>query len=281
MTKRYKIIRKRRLTADITQLEIAAPLIAAKVKAGQFVILRVDADGERIPLTVSQKGEGTIIIVFQKVGLSTRRLDLLNVGDCLADLVGPLGDATHVEGYRNVAVVGGGLGSAIALPVAQALFDKGAHVDLIAGFRSKSFVILQEEMEEACTQLHICTDDGSYGYNGFTTTRLESLIKEGRQYDCVFAIGPLIMMKLICQITKAYEIPTIVSMNPIMVDGTGMCGGCRVTVGGEVRFACVDGPDFDGHQVDFDECIARNATYKAQEAHACNLLAQAGEEVGR
>ena len=235
----------------------------------------MDEAGERIPLTISSTKGDLVTVIYQKVGATTLKLDMLGEGDCLYDFVGPLGAPTEVEGYKKVAVVGGGLGCAIALPVARALKDAGAEVDLIGGFRTKDIIILEDEMKDASTNLYICTDDGSYGYNGFTTGKLEELIQGGAQYDQVFAIGPLIMMKLTCKVTEKYNIPTIVSMNPIMVDGTGMCGCCRVTVGGKMKFACVDGPDFDGHQVDFDEVIARAATYKEFEAkekdHVCRL----------
>lgn len=274
MREKNEILSKNELNSDITQLRIYAPLIAVKVKAGQFIILRSDSEGERIPLTVSQHDSESITIVFQKVGRSTKELDKLGVGDCLHDLVGPLGQETHVDGYKRVAVVGGGLGCAIALPVAQALKDSGAEVDIIAGFRNKELIILEGEQKSACTNLHICTDDGSYGYNGFTTGKLQELIEGGAGYDHVFAIGPLPMMKFTCKVTEKYNIPTTVSMNPLMVDGTGMCGCCRITVGGVVKFACVDGPDFDGHLVDFDECMARNATYREYECEDCNLINQ-------
>ena len=273
----YKIVKKQPLNPEITLMSIEAPLIAAKAKAGQFIILRVDEKGERIPLTVAStdKKEGTVTIIFQKVGASTMQLDTLNEGDCLHDFVGPLGVPTHIDGLKKVAVVGGGLGCAIAYPIAKALHEQGSDVDLIAGFRTKDLIILEDMMKNASTKLHLCTDDGSYGFHGFTTDKLRELIEAGNKYDEVFAIGPLPMMKFVCRVTKEYGIKTTVSMNPIMVDGTGLCGGCRVTVGGEMKFACVDGPDFDGHQVDFDEVIARNASYKEFEAqqktHFCNL----------
>ena len=274
--KKYEIVKKKTLTPEITQISVYAPLIAAKAKAGQFIILRVDEEGERIPLTISSAENELVTVIFQKIGATTMALDLLNEGDCLHDFVGPLGRATEVEGYGRVAVLGGGLGCAIALPVARALHEAGNQVDLIGGFKTKDIVILEEEMGKACTDLHICTDDGTYGYHGFVTGKLEELIQSGVKFDHVFAIGPLMMMKFACKLTEKYDIPTTVSMNPIMIDGTGMCGGCRLTVGGEVKFACVDGPDFDGHQVDFDEVIARNATYKefeasAREKHNCHL----------
>lgn len=274
--KKYEIVKKKTLTPEITQISVYAPLIAAKAKAGQFIILRVDEEGERIPLTISSAENELVTVIFQKIGATTMALDLLHEGDCLHDFVGPLGRATEVEGYGRVAVLGGGLGCAIALPVARALHEAGNQVDLIGGFKTKDIVILEEEMGKACTDLHICTDDGTYGYHGFVTGKLEELIQSGVKFDHVFAIGPLMMMKFACKVTEKYDIPTTVSMNPIMIDGTGMCGGCRLTVGGEVKFACVDGPDFDGHQVDFDEVIARNATYKefeagAREQHNCHL----------
>ena len=274
--KKYEIVSKKVLTPEITQISVYAPLIAAKAKAGQFIILRVDAEGERIPLTISSAENELVTVIFQKIGATTLALDELNEGDCLNDFVGPLGRPTEVEGFGRVAVLGGGLGCAIALPVARALHEAGNQVDLIGGFKTKDIVILEEEMKKASTDLHICTDDGTYGYHGFVTGKLEELIQSGVKFDHVFAIGPLLMMKFACKLTEKYNIPTTVSMNPIMIDGTGMCGGCRLTVGGEVKFACVDGPDFDGHQVDFDEVIARNATYKdfeerARKNHHCNL----------
>lgn len=278
MKKRFEIAEKKKLTPIISQISIFAPLIASKAKAGQFIMLRVNETGERIPLTISGSKDDLVTIIYQIVGATTILLDKLDVGDCLYDFVGPLGIPTDVDGVKKVAVIGGGLGCAIALPIARALQDNGAEVDLIDGFRTKDIIILQEEMCEVCTNLYICTDDGSYGYKGFTTNKLQELIESGIEYDRVYAIGPLVMMKLICKITEKYNIPTIVSMNPLMVDGTGMCGCCRVTVNGEMKFACVDGPEFDGHQVDFDEVIARNATYKEYETeqkdHVCRLEAQ-------
>ncbi len=276
MSEKYRIVAKKVLTPEISQISIDAPLIAKKAKPGQFIILRVDENGERIPLTISSAADGLVTVIYQKVGAATLQLDKKQEGESLQDFVGPLGEPTPVEGYGRVAVLGGGLGCAIALPVAKGLCAAGANVDLISGFRTKDIVILEEEMAKASTNLHICTDDGSYGYHGFVTGKLEELIASGVQYDHVFAIGPLMMMKFACKLTKQHDLPTTVSMNPIMIDGTGMCGGCRLTVGGEVKFACVDGPDFDGHQVDFDEVIARNATYKEFEAkkkekHACML----------
>ena len=274
--KKYQIAKKKTLTPEIGQISVYAPLVAAKAKAGQFIILRVDEEGERIPLTISSAVDGLVTVIYQKIGGTTLALDQLNEGDCLHDFVGPLGVPTEVEGYGRVAVLGGGLGCAIALPVARALHEAGNQVDLIGGFKTKDIVILEEEMSQACTDLHICTDDGTYGFHGFVTNKLEELIASGVKFDHVFAIGPLLMMKFACKLTEKYNIPTTVSMNPIMIDGTGMCGCCRLTVGGEVKFACVDGPDFDGHKVDFDEVVARNATYKeheakAKEKHLCRL----------
>ena len=274
--KKYEIAKKKALTPEISQISVYAPLVAAKAKAGQFIILRVDEEGERIPLTISSAVDGLVTVIYQKIGGTTMALDELNEGDCLQDFVGPLGQPTEVNDLGRVAVLGGGLGCAIALPVARALHEAGNQVDLIGGFKTHDIVILEEEMAEACTDLHICTDDGSYGYHGFVTGKLEKLIESGVKFDHVFAIGPLMMMKFACKLTEKYNIPTTVSMNPIMIDGTGMCGCCRLTVDGEVKFACVDGPEFDGHKVDFDEVIARNATYleqetKAREKHLCRL----------
>ena len=277
--KKYQIVLKKPLKPDITLIEVYAPLIAKKAKAGQFIIFRVDAEGERVPLTIAytEKEKGTVAIIFQKVGASTLALDALNEGECLHDFVGPLGVPTHIEAMgKKVAVVGGGAGCAIAYPIAKALHEHGVEVHTIAGFRNKDLIILEDEMSKACTELHMCTDIGDYGFHGFGTDMLKKLIEEGHQFDHVVAIGPLMMMKFVCKLTKEHNIPTTISMNPIMVDGTGMCGCCRVTVGGETKFACVDGPDFDGHLVDFDEVIARNNSYKAFEAkkkeeHICRM----------
>lgn len=276
--KQYQIMNKQELTAEITRMDIYAPLIAAKAKPGQFIIFRAHENSERVPLTIADHDEkaGTVTIIFQKIGKSTMDLGEMQQGEALHDFVGPLGSPTHLEGMKKVAVVGGGLGCAIAYPIAKALHAMGVEVDMIAGFKTQEIIILEEEMKAASTRLYVCTDDGSYGFHGFVTDQLKALIESGEQYDCVFAIGPLVMMKFISKLTKEYNIKTIVSMNPIMVDGTGMCGGCRVTVGGEIKFACVDGPDFDGHQVDFDEAIARNATYRPFEQekvreHHCRL----------
>ena len=276
-----KIITKRRLNPTVTLMEVSAPLIAKKALPGQFIILRVDEKGERIPLTIADydREKGTITIIFQKVGLTTELLDTLEEGDDILDFVGPLGRPTELEGVKKVAVIGGGVGCAIAYPQAKYLHEHGVAVDVIAGFRSKDIVILEEEFQAACDHFYLTTDDGSYGEKGLVTDKLKALIEAGNQYDAVIAIGPIIMMKFVCKTTEPYRIKTLVSLNPIMIDGTGMCGGCRVSVGGEVKFACVDGPDFDGHQVDFDELMTRNGAYKERETqvrrdHACRLLNQ-------
>lgn len=274
----YQILKKRRLSANVVLMEIDAPYVAKKVEPGQFIILRVDEEGERIPLTVAEydREKGSITIIFQEIGATTMKLGLLEEGDCLHDFVGPLGRASELEGLKHVAVVGGGLGCAIAYPQAKKLHEMGAEVDLIAGFRSKDIIILEDEMRAASTNLYICTDDGSNGTKALVTDILKQQIESGKQYDAVIAIGPMIMMKFVCLTTKPYGIKTIVSMNSIMVDGTGMCGGCRLTVDGETKFACVDGPDFDGHLVDFDEAMRRSRVYQPQEkaaieAHQCRL----------
>ncbi len=266
----YRILKKEALNPTVTRMVVEAPLVARNAQPGQFVILRVDQQGERIPLTIAgyDRKAGTVTIIFQLVGASTLALDRLNPGDAIQDFAGPLGTPSHTEGLKKVAVVGGGVGCAIALPVAQKLHDQGAVVHAIVGFRSKDLVILKEEFQAASEKLLLMTDDGSAGQKGLVTDALKELIESGEQYDQVIAIGPLVMMKFVCALTKQYDIPTVVSMNPLMVDGTGMCGGCRLTVGGTMRFACVDGPDFDGHQVDFDEAIARAAIYRPQEQQA-------------
>ncbi|MGN0602133.1 MAG: sulfide/dihydroorotate dehydrogenase-like FAD/NAD-binding protein [Oscillospiraceae bacterium] len=271
----YKILKKRELNDQVTLMEIDAPYIAAKAEAGQFIIYRIDENGERIPLTIADydREKGSITIIFQKIGGSTQALGQLNEGDSILDVAGPLGVATkYEEGCKRVAVVGGGVGCAIAYPQAKKLHGMGVQVDLIAGFRNKDIMILEDEMRAVSTDLHICTDDGSYGFHGFVTDKLKELIESGAKFDEVIAIGPVPMMKFVCKTTEPYGIKTTVSLNPIMVDGTGMCGGCRVTVDGKIRYACVDGPDFDGHKVDFDELMRRNATYKDQESrHVCRL----------
>ena len=274
----YKIVKKKSLNPTVTLMEIDAPLIAKKAQPGQFIILIVDEDGERIPLTVAgyDREKGTVRIIFQIVGATTEKLNHLNEGDCLHDFVGPLGVPTHTDGYKKVCVVGGGVGCAIALPIAEKLHELGVEVHSIVGFRNKDLVILEDEFKACSDKFVMMTDDGSYGRKGVVTTPLEEMIKAGENYDLVITIGPLIMMKFVVKTTKPYNIPTTVSMNPIMIDGTGMCGGCRLTVGGETKFACVDGPDFDGFQVDFDEAMKRGAMYKdfERKAHseACNLF---------
>ena len=276
----YRIVKKRVLNPTVSLMEVEAPTVARKCEPGQFIILRVDEDGERIPLTIADfdRQKGTVTIIYQIVGATTEKLNHKEEGDCLQDFVGPLGKATETEGLNRVAVVGGGVGTAIAYPVAKKLHDVGCHVDLIVGFRSKDLIILEDEFRAASTNLIIGTDDGSYGKRALVTDLLREQIEAGAKYDRVIAIGPVIMMKFVCQLTKEYGIPTVVSMNPIMIDGTGMCGGCRLSVGGKTKFACVDGPEFDGHQVDFDEAMARGAMYKDFERHAyeaaCNLFKQ-------
>ena len=273
----YKIVRKTALNPTVTRMDIEAPLIARKAKPGQFIILRVDADGERIPLTVAgyDREKGTVTIIFQIVGATTEKLNHLNEGECLHDFVGPLGVPTHVDGLKKVCVVGGGVGCAIALPIAQELHRLGAEVTSIAGFRSRDLVILEDEFKACSDRFTLMTDDGSWGEQGNVTVPLKKLLESGERFDEVIAIGPLIMMKFVCLATKEYDQKTVVSMNPIMVDGTGMCGGCRLTVGGETKFACVDGPEFDGHQVDWDELIARNSFYAGEETaakeHICRI----------
>ena len=276
----YRIVKKRVLNPTVTLMEVEAPLVARKAEPGQFIILRVDENGERIPLTIADydREKGMVTIIFQIVGATTEKLNHKEEGDYLQDFVGPLGKATETEGLKRVAVIGGGVGTAIAYPVAKKLHDVGCHVDLIVGFRNKDLIILEDEFRAASTNFIIGTDDGSYGKKALVTDLLREQIEAGVKYDRVIAIGPVIMMKFVCQLTKEYNIPTVVSMNPIMIDGTGMCGGCRLTVGGETKFACVDGPEFDGHLVDFDEAMARGAMYKDFERHAyeetCNLFKQ-------
>ena len=274
----FRIVRKEELRPTVTLYEIEAPLVAKKAQPGQFIILRVDEQGERIPITINDydPDKGTVTIIVQTVGATTEKLKQLQQGDCLQDFVGPLGKATETEGKKKVCVVGGGVGCAIAYPVLKKFHDDGAEVHAVVGFKNKDLVILEDDFRKSSDVLKICTDDGSYGQKGLVTDALKELIDAGNQYDEVFAIGPMVMMKFVSKTTEPYGIPTTVSMSPIMIDGTGMCGGCRLTVGGEVKFACVDGPDFDGHQVDFDEVIARNATYREFEAerkrdHLCRL----------
>lgn len=274
----YKIVKKKVLNPTVTLMEIDAPLIAKKAEPGQFIILRVDEDGERIPLTVAgyDREAGTVRIIFQIVGATTEKLNHLEEGDYIHDFVGPLGVPTHTDGLKKVCVVGGGVGCAIALPVAEKLHELGCEVHSIVGFRNKDLVILEDEFKACSDKFILMTDDGSYGEKGVVTAPLEKLINDGENYDLVITIGPLIMMKFVVKTTKPHNIPTTVSMNPIMIDGTGMCGGCRLSVGGETKFACVDGPDFDGFKVDFDEAMKRGSMYKPFERHAyeetCNLF---------
>ena len=270
----FPIVKKRVLNETVTLMEIEAPLVARKALPGQFIIFRIDEEGERIPLTIAgyDREKGTVTIIFQKVGYTTMKLDTLNEGDALLDFVGPLGEPSHTEGVKRAAVIGGGLGVAIAYPQAKALHEAGCEVDLIVGFRNEHLIILKDELAAACTDLTIMTDDGSNGNKGFVTQALQAKIDAGKAYDEVIAIGPLPMMKAVCDLTKPKDIKTIVSMNPIMIDGTGMCGGCRVTVGGVTKFACVDGPDFDGHQVDWAEAISRSRMFRPEEQRAMEKL---------
>ena len=276
----FTIIKRRELNPTVTELWIKAPLIAKKAKAGQFIIVRAKENSERIPLTIAgfDREAGTVSIIFQVVGAGTMQLNSLKEGEAVHDFVGPLGKATEIEGLKNVCVVGGGVGCAIALPIAQALHAQGTKVTGIVGFRNKDLVILEDEFRACCDEFIIMTDDGSYGDKGVVTAPLEQKIVDGANFDEVIPIGPLIMMKFVVKTTKPHNVKTVVSMNPIMVDGTGMCGGCRLTVGGQTKFACVDGPDFDGFEVDFDEAMHRGTMYKPFEAHAreaeCNLLKQ-------
>lgn len=274
----FKIVKKERLNPTVTKMVIEAPFVAKKAQPGQFIIFRAFEDSERIPLTIADydREAGTVTIIYQIVGGSTMELDTMEEGQYIQDFVGPLGKATETEGLKKVCVVGGGVGCAIALPVTKKLHEEGCEVHAIVGFRNKDLVILEDEFKNASDKLVMMTDDGSYGEKGLVTTALEQLINAGNEYDEVIAIGPLVMMKFVCAVTKKYNVKTVVSMNPIMIDGTGMCGGCRLTVGGETKFACVDGPDFDGHLVDFDEAMQRSSMYRDFEQHAreehCNLL---------
>ncbi|MDF9823727.1 ferredoxin--NADP+ reductase [Breznakia sp. PF5-3] len=274
----FNIVAREELNPTVTKLVVNAPLIAKKAKAGQFVIIRSHELGERMPLTIADydRDKGTVTIIFQIVGKSTKILNGLNVGDEIMDFVGPLGVPSHIEGLKKVCVIGGGVGCAIAYPTAKALYDNGAEVTVISGFRNKDLVILEDEFKVVSKNMYMMSDDGSAGEKGLVTNKLEELLVAGEQFDEVIAIGPLVMMKFVCQVTKKYDVKTMVSMNPIMIDGTGMCGCCRLTVGGEMKFACVDGPDFDGHLVDFDEAISRSKQYMKFEAQArdedCNLF---------
>ena len=276
----YKIVRKKELNPTVTLMDIEAPMIAKKAEPGQFIILRVDEEGERIPLTVADfdREKGTVTIIFQIVGATTEKLNHKNEGEYIQDFVGPLGVASHTDGLKKVAVVGGGVGCAIAYPIAKKLHNLGCEVHSIVGFRNKDLVILEDEFTAVSDKLCMMTDDGSHGEKGLVTEALRKLIESGEKYDEVIAIGPLVMMKFVVAVTKEFNIKTVVSMNPIMIDGTGMCGGCRLTVGGETKFACVDGPDFDGFLVDFDEAMDRGTMYKPFERHkheeTCNLFAK-------
>lgn len=270
----YKIVHKRVLNQSVVLMDIMAPFIAKKALAGQFIIFRIDEHGERVPLTIADydREKGTITIIFQIVGKSTEHLATLEEGDSILDVTGPLGVPTHLdENVKKVCVIGGGVGCAIAYPQAKQLFNNNVEVDVIAGFRNKDIVILEDEFKKVCNNFYLATDDGSKGTKGFVTDILKNQIENGAKYDAVIAIGPIPMMKFVCETTRPYGIKTIVSLNPIMIDGTGMCGGCRVTVGGKIRYACVEGPDFDGHEVDFDELSKRNATYREQE-HECRMM---------
>ena len=280
----FKIITKRELNPTVTLMEIEAPMVAKKAEPGQFIILRVDEDGERIPLTVAgyDRARGSVTVIFQIVGATTFKLGQKNEGEYISDFVGPLGKKTRVEGLKKVCIVGGGVGCAIALPVAQKLYDLGAEVTSIAGFRNKDLLILENEFKAVSKELHIMTDDGSYGEKGNVCAPLVRMLESGERFDEVIAIGPIIMMKFVAEATKSYGIPCTVSMNPIMIDGTGMCGGCRLTLNRDgqkvTEFACVDGPDFNAYEVDFDEAMARSSMYRDFERHAyedtCNLFAK-------
>ncbi len=272
--KKFEIVKKELITPNTYLMDIYAPRIAKKSLAGQFIILRPTEDGERIPLTTADvdREEGLVTIIFQMVGLTTNILGSMNVGECLHDFVGPLGRPSELDGLKKVICVGGGVGTAVVYPAVKQLHENGAQVDVIVGARSKEYVILEDQIKKNSSNLYITTDDGSYGRKGFVTDQLKDLLDESNDYDEVIAIGPMIMMKFVAKLTEQYNVKTTVSLNPIMVDGTGMCGGCRVSVGGEVKYACVDGPDFDGHKVDFDELMKRQATYTEEEKekeHIC------------
>jgi len=274
----FEIVRKRELNPTVTLMDINAPLIAKKAEPGQFIILRAEKDGERIPLTIADydREKGVITIIYQIVGATTAKLNKLSEGDCLPDAAGPLGKPTELTELKKVAVVGGGVGCAIAYPIAKKLHSMKAEVHSVVGFRNKDLIILKDEFEKVSDKFIVMTDDGTAGEKGLVTDALKKLIESGEKYDEVIVIGPLIMMKFVCRLTKQYGIKTVVSMNPIMIDGTGMCGGCRLTVGGKTKFACVDGPDFDGHEVDFDEALSRSRFYADFEKQAreetCNLF---------
>ena len=274
----FEIVNKEVLNPTVVRMDILAPRVARRAEPGQFIILRTDAEGERIPLTIADfdREKGTVAIIFRVVGATTEKLSHMNEGDYLAEFVGPLGRATHTEGLRKVAVVGGGVGCAIAFPVAKKLHALGCEVHSIVGFRTKDLVILEKEFEENSTKVVKMSDDGSWGQQGLVTDALKALIEAGEQYDEVITIGPLVMMKFVCKLAASYGLKTVASMNPVMIDGTGMCGGCRLTVGGKTVFACVDGPEFDGALIDFDEAIERSSMYRDFERHrheeSCNLF---------
>ena len=274
----YKILKKRELNPTVTLMAIEAPLVARAAEPGQFIILRVDEEGERIPLTIADfdREKGSVTIIFQIVGATTEKLNRKKEGEYIEDFAGPLGRATETEGLKKVAVVGGGVGCAIAYPVAKKLFESGCEVHSIVGFRNKDLVILEDEFRAKSSRFVLMSDDGSCGERGLVTDALRRLIESGEKYDRVITIGPLVMMKFVSKLTKEYGIPTVASMNPVMIDGTGMCGGCRLTVGGKTKFACVDGPEFDAHEIDFDEAMARSSMYRGFERHAheeaCNLF---------
>ena len=276
----YRIVKKEALKPTVTLYEIEAPMVAKKAEPGQFIILRVDENGERIPITIHDydREKGTVTIIVQTIGATTEKLSHKAEGEFLQDFVGPLGRPTETEGKKKVCVVGGGVGCAIAYPVLKKFHDCGAEVHAVVGFKSKDLVILEDKFREVSSVLKLMTDDGTYGEKGLVTDALKQLIEDGNQYDEIFAIGPAMMMKFVSKTTEPYGIPTTVSMSPIMVDGTGMCGGCRLTVGGETKFACVDGPDFDGHKVDWDESLKRGKMYFDWERHkyeeTCNLFSK-------
>ena len=268
----YKILRKNVLNPQIFLMEVEAPLIAKKAEPGQFIILRIDEYGERVPFTIADfdREKGTVTIIVQVVGKTTMDLSKFEEGEEILDFAGPLGQPTPLEGLKKVAVIGGGLGTAIAYPQAKKLFNLGADVTVITGFRSKDMIILEDELKAVSNRLIVTTDDGSNGTKGLVTERLKELLDAGEKFDEVIAIGPLVMMKFVCATTKEYNVPTTVSMNPVMIDGTGMCGGCRIVVGGETKFACVDGPDFDGHKIDWDSAMKRGRMFKKYEEHSCS-----------
>ena len=271
---KYTIISKKTLAERVNEYVIYAPAVAKHCLAGQFIILRVDEDGERVPFTICDysREQGTVSILVQEVGYTTMRLAMLNEGDRLCDLVGPLGNPTDLSAYKRILLVGGGIGTAVIFPQAKQLFAEGKPADVVVGARNVSLVMYEEQFKSNCAGFYLITDDGSSGKKGFVTDVARELFEKGERYDAVFAVGPLGMMRAVCKLTAEYGIPTIVSMNSLMVDGTGMCGCCRLTVGGEVKYACIDGPEFDGHKVDFDEAISRSRMYKEiEDEHTCRL----------